>query len=84
MMDSKLQKRFGLSLDEADLVSELLNAREAYRAYLKAVETMVAYREADVIRMSSAEGPEKLFHAKLRAEGARSLLTEMQALITKK
>lgn len=83
-MDNKLHKRFGLSLDEADLVGELLNAREAYRAYLKTVESMVAYREMDVVRMSSAEGPEKLFQAKLKAEGARSLLTEMQALLTKK
>lgn len=80
----KLHKRFGISLEEADLVGELLNAREAYRAYLKVVETMVAYREADVIRTPSSEGPEKLYQAKLKAEGARSLLVELTALMAKR
>lgn len=80
-MDNKLHKRFGLSLDEADLVGELLAAKEAYRSYMKLIESMVRHREEEVIRMASTEGPDKLFCAKLKAEGARHLLTELRGLV---
>ena len=79
-----LVKRAALSVDQADLVQELLSSREAYSAYLKVVRRMVESRESAVVSMSSSQGAEALFHAKLKAEGARSLLAEMEALINKK
>lgn len=77
-------KRAGLSMDEADLVGEILAAKDAHRAYLKVVRKMVENMEGDVVKMSSSLGAEALFQAKLKAEGARKLLYEMEQLANKK
>ena len=77
---SDLVKKASLSIDQADLVQELLASREAYSAYLKVVRRMVESMESGVISMSSAQGADAVFHAKLQAEGARKLFTEMERL----
>ena len=79
-----LSKKAGLNLDEADLVNELLASREGYKAFLKVVRKMVENSETDVIKMSSSEGAEKVFNAKLRAEGARKLFFELEQLQERK
>lgn len=80
----QLTKKASLSLDEADLVQELLASRDAYKSYLKVVRKMVENMESEVVSMSSGQGAEALFYAKLRAEGARKLYRELEDLGAKK
>lgn len=84
MSVTPLAKKASLNIDEAHLVEELLASRDAYRAYLKVARKMVENLESEVIRMSSHEGAEKIFHAKLRAEGARKLFHELEQLAERK
>lgn len=81
---STLVKKAALSLDQADHVQELLASRDAYAAFLKVVRFEVTSMESAVISMPSSEGAEALFHAKVKAEGARKLLTILEGLPTKK
>lgn len=63
-----------LSLDEREQVQEILD-HETMPALLKLIEEVVKDMEQDVIRRHLDEGVDKLVHTKLRAEGARKLLT---------
>lgn len=78
----QLVKKASLSVDQADLVQELLASKEAYAAYLKLVRRMVELMESEVVSMSSSSGAEALFHAKLKAEGARKIYAQMEGLVT--
>jgi hypothetical protein len=81
---SSVAKEIGkrLSMDERDAVADLY-LHEGYPALLKLVEELVDEQERHVLRIDSGEGAEKLMYAKLKAEGAKKLLSDMTQLKAK-
>lgn len=75
-------KAHKLSDAHVDRLGDLDQNSEGLRALADLIDSIVAHEEAAVIRMSSSEGPERLFNAKIRAEGARKLATEIRAIFS--
>lgn len=74
-------KKAGLADHEIDLLVDLYKEGNAIRVLCKFIDDLVKKQELRLVSMSSTEGAEKLFHTKLRAEGARKLLSEIQSLL---
>jgi hypothetical protein len=71
-----------LTVEEADAVADLL-VHSGWRPLLKLVERMTRDQEEAVIRMKVSDGEKEVLHAKLRAEGARKLASDIEQLKTK-
>lgn len=79
-MSNEIHK--SLSLDEREAIADLLS-HEGYAPLLKLVEALAVEQETKVLRLSADEGAEKLFQAKLKAEGARKLYIDIQQIKNK-
>lgn len=72
----------GLSIDEREALG-LLVQDTAWPALLKLIDQLAYDQETAVLRALASDGAEKLMALKLRAEGARKLATDIEALKAK-
>lgn len=80
-MDLRKQgKDRGLDDQTIDRLTDLNSNKELVRALAKLIETYVKDQELAVIGMSSLDGADKVFRAKVRAEGARALMRDIENL----
>ncbi len=59
-------------MEERDNLSDLYT-HEGWKPLMKIIECLTQEQEQALVTLSVEEGAEKLFHLKLRAEGARKL-----------
>ena len=69
----------GLSIDERESLADLLQS-PGWKPLLKVVGKLVDEHEQSVIKRNIDEGVDKLVHAKLRAEGARKLGSDIEQI----
>lgn len=68
-----------LTIDEKEFLHDLVNS-PGWPVLLKKVDWLASNIESAVLRYNLDDGPEKLVHAKARAEGSRQLLVAIQGI----
>ncbi len=74
------QQATKLNADELDLLKELTDHSEKWRALLRAMDVALQNMANDVLDYNLSKGPEGLVLAKARLEGARDLKQAIESL----
>lgn len=72
-------KQLKLTIEESELLEEILDS-DGFKAFLKAADSLVSDQERAVLKASLDAGEKQLVYAKLRAEGARKLHSDLSQL----
>lgn len=76
-----IAKKASVSDEQTDQLADLASETEKLRGLLTLVEYLVSEMERKVISIASSEGAERIFQAKLKAEGAKALARELETLL---